>query len=915
MIKTLLFSLSILLSLSSTLIAALSDKSAMIYYGKNISYPMIGIHDYVIVQPELTNTNTHGFSIYKEKMYAYVSIGEIDKKIKEYKNIKPEWIIAKNEAWSSEVLDIKNREYQEYLFEEMIEPRMREGFKNFFFDTLDSYQLACKTQEERVANEKELINFINLFHKKYPDSKLIVNRGFEIIDQIHQSLEAVLFESYYVGIGGEKLAYKRVSDEDREWLDVHLNKIKSHGVNIISVEYLDASKIDQDNEIIKNIQAKGMIPYLSNRELTLYGKSSKNAIKREIFTLIDERRLDRTLMEAHQHGALILEYMGYVQKLHDINKGLPNIEDMRHYSGVVIWLQDHYEQPRKLVKWVKELSLIGVKVAFVNNFGFKVSSDLLAPLDISVKHVSKTKARVLHQDEMMGYEIDVSMSLSNMEIKSKNVKPLLVYEHMDGTQSTLAAITSWGGYAIDESFMFDINKENIWVINPFKFFSEALGLQPLIVPDSSTENGKRLLFTHVDGDGIMNRVEGNSELFSGDIILEKILKVYKIPHSVSVIGGEIDPNGLYPKLSKKLISIAQDMYKLDNVEAATHTFTHPFYWGKIVNNALSKEYRLKVKDYNFTIQRELLGSINDINARLIPPEKPLAKTIFWTGDCTPRENALEHIYKNKLLNINGGDTLITKTKPWLSYVGPLGVERSEYYQIYTGAQNENVYTNDWLGPFWGFKKVVQTFKMTNSPRRLKPIDIYYHLYSGSKMASLKALEYVFDWSIAQDVMPIFTSQYIPKVMDYYTVSMANENREWLVEGMRDLKTIRIEKENASVDLNRSKSTLGVKHFETHTYVSLNGSTKHYIVSAEGDMSKDDSYLISSNAKVTEYKNMSNEKRFSFDGHVDLKLNFYVPLSCKVFSLPKATKVHASGNDVKFEYAGVKKANVKIVCDY
>ncbi|RLA70266.1 MAG: hypothetical protein DRG30_09410 [Epsilonproteobacteria bacterium] len=133
--------------------------------------------------------------------------------------------------------------------------------------------------------------------------------------------------------------------------------------------------------------------------------------------------------------------------------------------------------------------------------------------------------------------------------------------------------------------------------------------------------------------------------------------------------------------------------------------------------------------------------------------------------------------------------------------------------------------------------------------------------------------------------------------------------------MRDLKTIRIEKENASVDLNRSKSTLGVKHFQTHTYVSLDNSTKHYIVSAQGDMDREISYLISSNAKVTEYKNMSNEKRFSFDGHVDLKLNFHVPSSCKVFSLPKATNVLASGNDVKFEYVGVKKANVKIVCEY
>ena len=99
----------------SSLFGALSDKSAIVYYGDKISYPMVGVHDYIIVQPDLTNTNTHGFSVYKEKMYAYVSIGEIDKTIPEYKKIKKEWILAENKVWDSKVLDIKNPQYQHFL--------------------------------------------------------------------------------------------------------------------------------------------------------------------------------------------------------------------------------------------------------------------------------------------------------------------------------------------------------------------------------------------------------------------------------------------------------------------------------------------------------------------------------------------------------------------------------------------------------------------------------------------------------------------------------------------------------------------------------------------------------------------------------------------------------------------------------
>jgi hypothetical protein len=72
----------------SALFGSVNDKSAIVYYGNDISYPMIGIHDYIIIQPDHINTNTHGFSLYRDKMYAYVSIGEVHSDAKEYAKVK-----------------------------------------------------------------------------------------------------------------------------------------------------------------------------------------------------------------------------------------------------------------------------------------------------------------------------------------------------------------------------------------------------------------------------------------------------------------------------------------------------------------------------------------------------------------------------------------------------------------------------------------------------------------------------------------------------------------------------------------------------------------------------------------------------------------------------------------------------------
>jgi len=903
----------IILFFVTSLFASLHEKSAMVYYGSEISYPMVGIHDYIIVQPDNIDTNRHGFKLYRDKMYAYVSVGEVDKGIKEYSKVKKSWVLANNKAWKSEVMDLKNPEYIKFLFDDMIEPKIKRGFKNFFFDTLDSYHLSSKTQQERVANELALVNFINEFHKRYPKSKLIVNRGFEIIDKIHNSVDAVLFESYYKGIGGKKLAYKDVSDNDRKWLDLQINKIKSYNLDVICVDYLKPNDTAKAKEVVKKIVKKGMIPYVSNRELDIYGISSKNAVKREIFTLINETRLDRTLSSAHQYGALVFEYMGYVQKLYDVNLGFPDVKKMGQYAGVVIWFQDYYKDPDKLIKWVKKLIDNDIKVVFVGNFGINTKeSASLKLLNITLQNTSLPKIGVLHKDKMIGYEVDPPLSKIGLKVKAKIQKPLLEYQLSDGNTSTLSAFTSWGGYAIEDSFMIDIGNDNLWVINPFEFFKQALSLKDLIVPDVTTQNGKRLLFSHVDGDGMANRVEGDFGYYSGDVILNKILKVYKIPHSVSVIGAEISPKGLYPKLSPELMSIARQMYALDNVEPASHTFTHPFFWGKIKNDNLDEKYRLKPKGYKFSLENELKKPLDFINEKLDPKHK--AQTVYWSGDCIPRVNALHYVHSHEILNINGGDTIITKISPWLSGVAPLGLQRGGYIQVYTGAQNENVFTNDWLGPFWGFKRVTQTFALTNSPRRFKPIDIYYHLYSGSKQASLRALEYVFDYAIKQDVMPIFTSEYIPKVMDFYCSSFAVDGNEWLFSGLKDLTTLRIEKSDAMVDLNFSKEVVGIKHFENHTYIALhNGGKDLYIKTIDKNSSKTASYMISSNGKIVDFKKDKNTQTISFKGHVALKLNFHLEKGCKLRTKPNPLKRYTKDGSLFLEYSKAKEAVVNIDC--
>ncbi|SFV58322.1 Extracellular Matrix protein PelA [hydrothermal vent metagenome] len=896
----------------TTLFANLEDKSAIVYYGKDISYPLVGIHDYIIVQPDQINTYTHGFSLYKNKMYAYVSIGELDRDLAIYKDINASWIKAENKAWKSDALDITNKAYQEFIFSHQIESQIKRGFKNFFFDTLDSYYLYSKTTLEQKRAQDALVDFINEFHKRYPDARLVINRGFDIIDRVHNSITAVLFESYYKGLNAKDLSYKTVSDKDREWLDYYLDKIKSYNLDIIAVDYTDNTEVAK--QTIQKLQKKGFIPYVADKHLITYGQSSKNAIKREILTLTYAPQYDIIVQEAHEYGALPLEYLGYIQKLYRIEKQLPKLATLQRYAGIVIWLRNHYPHPKKLLKWINAARKTGIKIAIVGNFGFDAKKDELKSLGIYIhKNKQMPKRSILKEDPMIGYEIMPSMAYNSQKIICKACKPLLQYSYEDNSTSTPAAITPWGGYLVEEAYITDINKENLWVVNPFQFFAQALRLQKLPVADPTTENGKRLFFSHVDGDGIMNRVEGNFGTFSGDALLNHIFKKYPLPISVSVIGAEIDPQGLYPKLSPKLIKIAKQIFALPNIEPASHTFTHTFFWGKIHNGTLEPKYRLKPKGYKYSLKRELKTTLDNINTKYIKPnKKPKAKTIFWSGDCAPRVNALDFIYKHHILAINGGDTTIQNTSPWLTLVAPFGLKRGDYYQIYTGAQNENVFTNDWLGPFWGFKRVTQTFKLTNSPRRLKPIDVYFHLYSGSKQASLEALKYVFDWAMKQDTMPIFTSEYIPKVMDMYEVSVAHEKNRWLFSGMRDLKTIRFEDYNGTFDLSASKNIAGFSHFENHTYVSL-GTQDYALITTAQSLEHKQAYMLEANGKLAAFEDNNQTKIYKFKGYMPLYITAHVPAGCQAEIQPNPYTKTLKNSIATFKFRKAKEATMRLEC--
>ncbi|MEA1918890.1 MAG: hypothetical protein U9N52_03535 [Campylobacterota bacterium] len=922
--KNILYSIVVLLFFSNLVHASLTSKSAIVYYGDDVPYSLVGIHDYIILNPEKVNTITHGFRTYKHNIYAEVSLG---KRKANVNALKQSWILGENNLDKSMIMDFSNEAYRDFLYENILLALLDKGFENFYFTHLDVYKDINLSDEKREAIRKGFVAFVQDLHQRYPKVKIIIHKGFDLLDEVSENIEALVVASLFEGFSSKDLSYYEVSREERESLLLSLEKVKAYEIPVIALEYISDAKSKAIVTTIEKLEALNIIPYISDREHLRLGSSSKNPTKRELLLVYDSSSFDKDnndklYTSIFNNTVVPIEYLGYIPVLYDINTETISEKKLQQYAGVILWLNGNYatKNSSEFEIFIEKILKNDLKVLIFRGLNPYEHGKIFKLLDIVVEEKPllnkerKTKFKV--DEAYMDFEIFPHNEITSYAFHPKNAKKLCEIYSKD-FNSTLAAITPWGGYAFGGASTIQVSDNSLWAVNPFKLFKDALRLKPLAAPDPTTENGKRLLFVHMDGDGFMNRAEWNDEKFSADVLYEDIFLQYKIPQSISIIEAEIAPYGLYGvdgedddgDISDQLEDTARKIFALEHIEPVSHTYTHPFFWGKIIDDNLDAKYRLDVKNYDFSLDREISGSLAYINKRLTPKNKK-ANMIFWSGDCVPSEKTLKYMYQNEILHINGGDTVIVNDKPWLTNIDPFSVKRGDYYQVFTGAQNENVFTNNWVGPFWGYKKVIQTFKLTNSPRRLKPIDIYYHTYSGSKRASLNALHKVYKWSMKQDVMPVYTSYYIPKVLDFYTMALANDNDSWLIKGSGNLKTLRLSG-HKDIDFQASEGIVGVKKHENERYIHLDAHSSQLLVLS--DSTKDQNYLIDANVALDHVLRQDKRIELVFKGEVPAEIRYHLAKECQLDTQPKALKQSHVESTVSLSFMQHKGIHVIITC--
>src|SRR5260370_40993298 len=121
--------------------------------------------------------------------------------------------------------------------------------------------------------------------------------------------------------------------------------------------------------------------------------------------------------------------------------------------------------------------------------------------------------------------------------------------------------------------------------------------------------------------------------------------------------------------------------------------------------------------------------------------------------------------------------------------------------------------------------MMKSIDNTEAPRRVKPINVYYHMYSGEKLSSLRALLENLRYASSGEICPITAGQYAAVADGFYSASIeALGAHTWRITNRAELQTIRFDDAlKFAVDFANSTGVVGQRYEQDRLYVALDAA--------------------------------------------------------------------------------------------
>jgi polysaccharide biosynthesis protein PelA len=678
-----------------------------------------------------------------------------------------------------------------------------------------------------------------------------------------------------------------------------------------------------------------------------FAQAQAQPVPRRVLVLWDSTSVAKDWRNSFAHSMLEmpLNRLGYIAEPLDVAKKLPDPAGFADAHAVVAWIDtDSVPDPADMLAFLERATRAGLRFVLIGEPGFLRARSGGEGVSLAAANAVFERAgfRLLDEYVRLTFDVEADPRVPALVEYERALEPplapfavwrpsdtgtisALVLRKRDRpeTESHVVMVGKQGGLAaLGYSHFYEPElRRRQWRIDPIVFLARTLGANDAPIPDVTTLVGRRIYFSHIDGDGWRNVTEiqpgRRLRKLSAEIVLDEAIAPFPdLPVTMAPIVADLHSEWCGTQEGR---AIARRIFALPQVEAGSHTWTHPFDWpfferpdaealeravasrypgcqenaGWIakmvarVRNRVSGNTEAKKRAAEFDGQYGAAGAYNTPRAyagkpyaltdeiggaaayiqTLLPPGKTLG-LVQWSGNTAPGEAALALATQAGLRNINGGDTRFDAEFNSLSYVAPIGRRVGAHWQIYAAASNENTYTDLWSDRYFGFRDLAETIANTGAPRRLTPVNVYYHVYSGEKDAALQALLGNLAYARGLEIAPIFASHYAAIAEGFYRARIiALGDRAWRIEDRGALQTVRFDPpfDGAAVDFARARGVLGFRRDAGALYVALDPAEAAPVVALGRAGPANTVYLIDSRWPIADLKRGQGTFEFAAEG--------------------------------------------------
>ena len=862
-----------LMLMASTVFAdTLEQRDIVFYYGSRPPVEDLRHFDQIVIQPSqiLPHEKTALLNL-DSLIFAYISFGEIARNSEDMPRIKTKWSIGVNPAWNSLVMNMNDPAWHEYLLEHHFGRLWREGYRAFFLDTVDSYMIVTTAGKQREEQETGLVALLEEVKRRFPGCKLILNRGFEVLDRASQYIDGMVAESLFHGFDPVTGKHAPTREENRGWLLKQLRRAQDEfNVPITVLDYVEPGNWAEAEKTARQIVELGFMPWVANGDLTWLGQGRLRLAPRKLLAVMNGTPAQQMDHELFKHAAMPLEYLGlaldywYVDQL-----PLPIEPLVGRYAGVIAWLpEDSQRRYESICARLKSEVDAGLPVVFMGHLPEGTACQQVVNYQGELQPTTR-KLKLGVVDERLGRPLTAPIVGSGTPgIRVINEKDAWLTLRDEINLFHPVAVGPWGGYALHPHVMSEsVSGRHEWLLDPFSFFQAALRLPVQPVFDFTTENGRRLGTIEVRGDRLFAKDEEGVEVIDR---LQAWIGKNTTPVTVGVIEAEAGTEAQRAKV--------QRLAAMPQVRLASHTYSHPFYWGIFEGktDADQQPYRYSVfmDGYAAEMTRETAGTIEFLQS--MAPGSPLL--LIWSGDGKPGPAALAAAEKGALPHYGGGGLYWQSGPLSLADLSPALRPTQWGTQVLTPLVGEPLFAHLWYGEALNFGKIGDWNRELDLARRLRVSSISFHADALLHVHGAALLDQLADEQRNENVLGVWLDEYAQRVRAFQKASIARDlNGNWLLFG-DTLRTVRLPVSEMMPQISTDVVGYSDRNGERYIYLARN----HAVLKSgrNGDDTAPGLRLIDASAPLKSWHvNAGGSATLLFEPRGDLTLG--IPASCEL----------------------------------